>query len=1092
MERKNRGFTLIELIVTIAIMGIFSGVVLTVIGTGANSYRSTSSNAKAQMETQEVMDQIQNMIIDVNRSVYYAYGEGINQKIGSEIRNDIDSTDNSQSKTFFACSATELNAQQKKYAYSCDVIEWDSSDQKLYYACRTWEGEETETTQNGTKNEDELASYSADGELTDGGTDTSDGNGDTNIKSKRTSEIVTKVSKTLLADNITNFCVDISKAESERIVRFQFTTDKNGKEITTIHTVNLRNQVQIGEPGEGYGTSDSDKPWIKITNYPSEIKPGETLSGFSKLMNGNIDPSTVKWVVDSNNGTIIGQEDSAVSLTADQNASGEISVYVQAQTTDGKTVVSQIVKISVKEKEAKELITDTKELLLGVGNSYALSKIVKWRIEYNDGTKSNSVGATDIQWSTTSNLVTLGKDGNIAVPENLGEIKSNSTFEIAVSYKDTKTQKTLTNTLPVKLARLDLVQPTGIFHVGDTMPFEYVYKEGGESKTLSDAQIVKSAQHKKNMTASGTFGQAFTADDVGEWTTTAEVDLSKCSGYGKLKAESSFKVEAAVINQEIKIDHGSVMDTIVGGQEYTCSYYNQENFYFPMPLNGDWEYEITWNIKSKTTDSVTGFKNRKNTVKGNTKEEHDNNKDVILVVGADEQGFILTADMTVFHIDQMTGERSNEYKYHGELNVKVITNIKVITPTDHKVVRGRTYDLKAELCVWSVDENNNHTESTLENGSQYVEWQAKDIQKLDNTKKTWTIEDSQGDVMLEIWINNQIPNVKNAKPNNLMVNYSVKVENAPCTLELKDSDENMEKEIYPDETIDLSAILKVDGKDYVPKYGISWKCTRQNEILGNVLSGDDSLRKSFSLPEHMKTEGTYQITVSYKKDSYDVVSNIYIVKVKKYAYTLELKDSDGKTGTEIYPDEKIDLSAIMKRNGEKYIPQDGISWNCIMQSTNDSGNNALSGNDLLKKTFSLPDYMKKEGTYQITASYKKDSYDVVSNVYVVRVKKYQITANIVAVNNKTMITPGESTKIYLNLENEKGKTTASVNWSCNNDAVTYSSTRYQWDVLADDAITITAYNNDIKEQRTDTWTAKYTLRDGDVGTKSINITIVPK
>lgn len=140
MKKKNRGFTLIELIVTVAIMAIFSGVVLSMIGTGANSYRKTSSTAKAQMETQDVMDQIQNMIIDVNRSVYYSYGKGINEGYGDEIRNDIDSGDSSQSKTFFACSATELDAEQQKYSYSCDIIEWDSDEQKLYYGCRVWEG----------------------------------------------------------------------------------------------------------------------------------------------------------------------------------------------------------------------------------------------------------------------------------------------------------------------------------------------------------------------------------------------------------------------------------------------------------------------------------------------------------------------------------------------------------------------------------------------------------------------------------------------------------------------------------------------------------------------------------------------------------------------------------------------------------------------------------------------------------------------------------------------------------------------------------------------------------------------------------------
>ena len=84
---QNKGFTLIELIVTIAIIAIFSGVVLTFITTGSNIYRSTSSSAKVQMETQETFDQIEELLIDVNRSMYYANGSG--SSIGSEIKNDI-------------------------------------------------------------------------------------------------------------------------------------------------------------------------------------------------------------------------------------------------------------------------------------------------------------------------------------------------------------------------------------------------------------------------------------------------------------------------------------------------------------------------------------------------------------------------------------------------------------------------------------------------------------------------------------------------------------------------------------------------------------------------------------------------------------------------------------------------------------------------------------------------------------------------------------------------------------------------------------------------------------------------------------------
>lgn len=80
----NKGFTLIELIVTVAIIAIFSGVVLTFVTTGSNTYRSTSSSAKVQMETQETFDQIEELIIDVNRSMYYANGSG--SSIGSEIK----------------------------------------------------------------------------------------------------------------------------------------------------------------------------------------------------------------------------------------------------------------------------------------------------------------------------------------------------------------------------------------------------------------------------------------------------------------------------------------------------------------------------------------------------------------------------------------------------------------------------------------------------------------------------------------------------------------------------------------------------------------------------------------------------------------------------------------------------------------------------------------------------------------------------------------------------------------------------------------------------------------------------------------------
>ena len=122
LKKNSGGFTLIELIVTVAIIAIFSGVILSFIGTGSNTYRSTSSNAKVQMETQEVVDRMEDLIIDANRSVYYANGTGA--AMGSAISDDIDGGASTGNKTFIVCNEYKNN-DGKTSRYICDVIDWN-------------------------------------------------------------------------------------------------------------------------------------------------------------------------------------------------------------------------------------------------------------------------------------------------------------------------------------------------------------------------------------------------------------------------------------------------------------------------------------------------------------------------------------------------------------------------------------------------------------------------------------------------------------------------------------------------------------------------------------------------------------------------------------------------------------------------------------------------------------------------------------------------------------------------------------------------------------------------------------------------------
>ena len=736
MNRKNRGFTLIELIVTVAIIAIFSGVVVSVVGTGSHSYRTTSSNVKVQMETQDIMDQIQNIIIDVNRSIYYSYGDGMNDSVGELVTNDIETAGTAAAKTFFATSGTESSnldeSGNKLYDYTCDVILWNKQEQKIYYACRTWQGTETEkstdTTNDASGEQSGLADNSTQTEIaghaemndealmdiTDNDMEVADDSEDeseSTTVSKRTSKIENKVEKTLLAENVTDFRVDVSKAASERIVRFQFTANVNGKETTTVHAVNLRNQIQVSKPYEGYNKSDSDTPWLLLTNYPEEVEPGKSVIGFSKLMNGNIDPDTIKWVVDSGNGAFTagaeGSDDSLVTLTANSAAKdGDlITIHVEAQTSDGKKVQSRTATIKVVSKKVPQsLVPNTTEVLLGVGNTYNLTSI-SWKVKYSDGTESEEVSADSLTWSMSLNIdgITFNS-GNIKIEKTdngPGTNTDNSQFNLKVSYSDPNNAGTnVEGTLHVKLARLDVTSPTGTYNVNDDKNFTYIYKEGGiqnNDKVGTLNPVYTSDPVGKAIST----GDKFIADDVGSWNVQATLNMSEIGGFGgNITGENQFNVQGQTEQAQVKLHNNSGLDKIIAGKDYRCSSkWNQEMFY----LSSDWSGEednivIKWSVSHKCS-ADTGFLSGGSYASDITINLKN---DVILHVGSDEKGFVLEADLTV---KDYNGNITHHYR--GNMNVKIVRGVSIQNtfednseePQKFKVFRGRRYQLKAVINV---------------------------------------------------------------------------------------------------------------------------------------------------------------------------------------------------------------------------------------------------------------------------------------------------------------------------------------------------------------------------------------------------------
>ena len=70
-NRKNSGFTLVELVIVMAIMGILGLAVVGFIGTSTKQYKYATKDVDLQYEAQLTMNQIGNLIIDAQKGVKY-------------------------------------------------------------------------------------------------------------------------------------------------------------------------------------------------------------------------------------------------------------------------------------------------------------------------------------------------------------------------------------------------------------------------------------------------------------------------------------------------------------------------------------------------------------------------------------------------------------------------------------------------------------------------------------------------------------------------------------------------------------------------------------------------------------------------------------------------------------------------------------------------------------------------------------------------------------------------------------------------------------------------------------------------------------
>lgn len=392
MKKNNKGLTLIELVVTVAIIAIFSGIVLSIIGTSSNSFRTTSSTAKVQMKTQELLDTIQDLVIDANRSVYYEIGD-------QKIQNDIDGPevnygDSLSKRTFYVCSAKELSDTQELQKY--DVLRWDPLTKEVRYSYKELVVDKNPAGENPDSGDPvgfsagEAAGAEVGGDGAEAG-DTGDGADD---GSGGSSEAEGTFS--VLAENVTSFRADVTKVKGLRIVRFRIVMNEKGKEITTLHTVNLRNEIQVAPPDASFPDVPENPISITLTPARTECFVGEEFRFFEAWPHGDVDVDSLVWEYLPSSQemnavlTVDGSDNRKASVTAEKK--GTVTIKVTIRSADGRSTASADAVIAFvekpKEKIAVEIITSPLEGQVGVEfpleaevtNGTAVPNSEKWEI----------------------------------------------------------------------------------------------------------------------------------------------------------------------------------------------------------------------------------------------------------------------------------------------------------------------------------------------------------------------------------------------------------------------------------------------------------------------------------------------------------------------------------------------------------------------------------------------------------------------------------------------------------------------------------------------------------------------------------------
>ena len=310
MRKNQKGFTLVELIIAVAILAVVTLAVCGFIVVGSRSYTSANTDIMLQQDAQLALNQMSDVIIDTTESISYSgLVGGSMQTVLKDSEFSGEATDKCLAVVNKKPETDDLNQNPSYWFY------YSKADETIYF--------------------NEVDLY-------DGIADSDAGPTESEIKDKFDAA---STDKAVLVEHVTDFSVDVSQFEQNRVVMLALTFENGNRMYSTSNNVTVRNRIAINNITVGPMKRADEF----VINAPDSItlEPGESYTFTGLKVNGeDVAAGSIKWSLlgEEKNGTTI-SESGTVTIGVGETRKNFTVVATRAAFADSRSTKEVTVQV---------------------------------------------------------------------------------------------------------------------------------------------------------------------------------------------------------------------------------------------------------------------------------------------------------------------------------------------------------------------------------------------------------------------------------------------------------------------------------------------------------------------------------------------------------------------------------------------------------------------------------------------------------------------------------------------------------------------------------------------------------------------------